>query len=278
MDAGREVDEVDVALALEVADDPLDVLELEVARPERRRVDPVAHERLVADRGADPRHRLDRETEPVLVRAAPAVGAVVVQRREELPRQVAVRHVELDAVDARRHGAPCRRLVPAEDLLDLVLLELLRHRRVRVLAGRDLARRDHVPLRVEVVRRILVHHRHRAQPDMEELARELAAMLVDGVGHLRESGDLLVVPEAREDELRVQGLPVDDRAADDDQPAAALRPLLVVRDRLVGEDALVRVRDPGRAGRREDDPVRDRRVPDPPLREEVRVRRHGARV
>ena len=86
VDAGGEVDEVDVALALEVADDPLDVLELEVARPERGRVDPVAHEGLVADRRADPCHRLDREPQPVLVRPAPAVGAVVVQRREELPR------------------------------------------------------------------------------------------------------------------------------------------------------------------------------------------------
>ena len=66
---------------------------------------------------------------------------------------------------------------------------------------------------------------------------------------------------------------MDDRAADDDQTAAALRPLLVVRDGLVGEDALVRVGDPGRARRREDDPVGHRRSADLPLREEEWVRR-----
>jgi hypothetical protein len=38
-------------------------------------------------------------------------------------------------------------------------------------------------------------------------------------------------------------------SADEDQPATALRALLVVGDRLVGEDAVVRARDPGR-GRR----------------------------
>ena len=53
--AGGEVHVVEVDRALEVGDDPLDVLELEIARPERGRVDAVAEERVVADRRADAR-------------------------------------------------------------------------------------------------------------------------------------------------------------------------------------------------------------------------------
>ncbi len=110
---------------------------------------------------------------------------------------------------------------------------------------------------------------------MEELGRELAAVALHGLGDLREALDLLVVPEAGEVELRVERLAVDDRAADDDEPAAGLGPLLVVGDGLVREHSLERVGDPGRACRREDDPVRDRRVADRPFREEARIRAHG---
>jgi hypothetical protein len=152
-----------------------------------------------------------------------------------------------------------------------VLLELLRHRRVRVLAGRDLARGDEVPLGVEVVGGILLQHRHRPQPDVEELRRQLAAVPVHGLGDPGEPLDLLVRPEAWEVELRVERLLVNDRAADQDQPAARLGALLVVGDRLIREDALERVGDPGRTRGREHDPVRDRRIPDRPLREEQRV-------
>ena len=119
--------------------------------------------------------------------------------------------------------------------------------------------------------RILLLVDERPQPGMEELAGQLTAVPVDRLRDGRESDDLLVGPEAREVDLRVERGLVDDRPADDDQPAAALGALLVVGDGLVGEDALVGICHPGRAGRREDDPVGNRRIPDLPLREEVRI-------
>ena len=271
MDARRQVDVVEIDRALEVGDDALDVLELEIAGPERGGVDAVAEERVVSDRVAHALHRLDREAQAVLVGAAPAVAAVVVERREELPGQVAVRHVVLDAVQAGRHGTARGVGVGDEDLLDLVLLELLRHRRVRVLAGRHLAGRHHVPLGVEVVGGILLQHGHGAQARVQQLARQLAAVAVHRLGHAGEAVDLVVLPEPGEVELRVERLGMDDRAADDDQPAAATGALLVVGHGLVGEDPLVGIGHPGRAGGREDDPVGDRRRADLPLREEPRI-------
>ena len=186
-----------------------------------------------------------------------------------------MRHVELDAVEPGRDRAPASLGERVEQLLDLVLLELLGHRRVRVLARGYLARGDEVPVGVVVVGRVLLQHRRRAETHVEELGRQLASVAVHGLGDLREALDLLVVPEAGKVELRVERLAVDDRAADDDEPAGGLGPFLVVGDGLVGEHPLERVGDPGRARRREHDPVRDRRVADRPFREEARIRAHG---
>ena len=69
VDACRDVHVVDIRLLLEVSDDALNLVELEIAGPEGDRVDPVADERLVADRLPDSPERLDREPQAVLVRA-----------------------------------------------------------------------------------------------------------------------------------------------------------------------------------------------------------------
>ena len=121
VDTCRDVHVVDVRLLLEVGDDALDLVELEVAGPERGRVDPVADERLVADRLPDSPERLDRKPQAVLVRATLAVAAPVVERRDELPRQVPVAHVQLHSVEARLDRPRCCRGERVEDLLDLLL-------------------------------------------------------------------------------------------------------------------------------------------------------------
>lgn len=103
-------------------------------------------------------------------------------------------HVILDAVQAGRHSAASGIGVGGEKRFDLVLLEFLRHRCVRVLARRHLARRHQVPLCVEVVGGIFLQHGNGAQARMQELARELAAVAMHRLGDTREPVDLLVLP------------------------------------------------------------------------------------
>ena len=100
-------------------------------------------------------------------------------------------------------------------------------------------------------------------------------MSVHGVGDLPERLDVPVVPQLGHEQRRHQRARVDVRGADDDQADAAAGALLVVRRRHVGEEAVPGIGDPGRARGREDDPVLDRRVPDLPLGEEVRILGHG---
>ena len=75
-------------------------------------------------------HRLgDRhdEAHPVVERAAPVVGALVGERREELVEQVAVGAVDLDEVEAGARGALGGGGPGADEALDAVLVEGLRH-------------------------------------------------------------------------------------------------------------------------------------------------------
>src|SRR5262249_23013985 len=81
MDARGHADIVDVDLTLERRDDLLDLVDLEIAGPKRRRVDAIAEERLRSDRPPDGADRLNREAQAILERAAPAIGAFVVERR-----------------------------------------------------------------------------------------------------------------------------------------------------------------------------------------------------
>src|SRR5688500_10147051 len=101
--------------------DLFDVLDLEIPFPERGRVDPIAENRPIPDPSADALHGIDREAQAVLIGSAPTVLAMIVERREELPRQIAVRQVKLDAVNAGRNRARGGALEALEDMLDLVL-------------------------------------------------------------------------------------------------------------------------------------------------------------
>ena len=164
VNAGGNADVVEVDLALEVADDLLHLVDLEIARPEGGGVDPVSHERVPADRVADGAHRLDREPEPPFVRAAPPVGALVVERGEELPRQVAVAEVELDPVEARGHRAPGGGGVGVDELEDLLFAHRLGGRPARELAEGHLARGEGVPGCIERGARVLFRVREPAHP------------------------------------------------------------------------------------------------------------------
>src|SRR6185312_263976 len=104
--------------------DALDVLDLQIAIPERSRVDAVADEWPIPDALANAPHRLKRKPQPVFVAAAPPLGALVVERREKLPGQIAVGDVEFDAVEAGGYRAPGGVLKALQNVFDLVLFEL----------------------------------------------------------------------------------------------------------------------------------------------------------
>ena len=245
--------------------DLLDVLDLEIPFPERGRVDPIAENWPIPDPSADALHGLDREAQAVLVRSAPTILALIVERREELPRQVAVRQVKLDAVDAGRDRTRGGALEALEDMLDLVLLELLRNRPAGVLAGGHLARRQHVGgVLVGVDRGIGLEERYGpAQSDMQQLHHDRAAVPLHRARHPGEPRDLPVAPKARKADGRVERVLVDQMPAQNDHSQAGFGALLVVGLGLVGEDPFMRILDPGRAGRGEDDPVRDGGTADP---------------
>ncbi len=262
---------VDVDLPLEIGMDALDVFDLEVALPERGGIDAIAEKRPVADALADPPHCLDRKAQAVLVRPAPAVAAMVVERREELPGQVAVGDVKLDAVEARGDGAPSRILVALQDVFDLVFLELLWCRPAGNFPGRQLARREHVGVVfVRMARRIgLEKRRRRAQPEVQQLHSKRTAVPLDRPRHVGQALELRVVPEPGKPERRVDRILVDQVAAEDDHAETGPGALLVIGHGLLGEDPFVRATHPRRADRREHDPVRDRRVPDAQWGEQV---------
>ena len=219
----------------------------------------------------------------------PPVGALVVERRQELPREVAVAQVKLDAVETRRHRAPGGRGVGVDEIDDLLLGHRLRRRPARELSERHLARGERVPARVERRSGVLLGERQPAYPGVPELDGELRPLRVDRLGNAREWLDVVVGVELRGKEGSGEGVRVHMRRADDDEPDPAPRPFPVVLGRHVGEHAAAV--HPGRAGRRKHDAVRDRGPADPPGREEpgvvarhpltperaVRCRRHEMR-
>src|SRR5271156_2997625 len=128
MDAGRHAHIVNVGLLLEIEVNALDVLDFQIAFPERRRVYAIAKDGAVADSPANTAQALDRKPQPVLVRSAPPVVPLIVERRQKLPRQIAVAEVQLDAVDPRRDRPPASFRKALQHVFDLVLLNLLRRR------------------------------------------------------------------------------------------------------------------------------------------------------
>lgn len=116
-----------VALArLDRAGEPHDLLQRGAARHQVQHRQPVDQDEVRADPLTDPAHDLDREPDAVLVRAAPAVGAVIGGCGDELVDEVALGAHDLDPVVP---GTACESGRPDEvldGLLDLVVGEGVR--------------------------------------------------------------------------------------------------------------------------------------------------------
>ena len=191
-------------------------------------VDADAEDLVVAQPLAHPGEALEEEPHPVVEGAAPAVGAQVVHRRQELSGQVLVRRVELHTVGTRAADVASGEEVAVEQLGDLRLGHGMRELR------RD--RRSHVRRRPQ--RALRVERRH-PRAAVGELHDRSAVMLVEAVGEPVEGGDdRLVVGVEVVRELRCRR--VHRRALDDDRPDAALGPLEVVAVHRVPDDAVVR--------------------------------------
>ena len=154
---------------------------------------------VVADGLAHQLERLQPEARAVLERAAVGVGAVVVARREELRRQVRVRAVDVDDVEAglarpQRRGHPVGLRAP-----DVGELHRLRHDE-RLELARDLARRER-------------HGARLARLDVDaavpQLDRGQRAVPVRLLGHEPQRAHVAVVPETRRDVRVLVALGVD---------------------------------------------------------------------
>ncbi len=148
---------------------------------------------VVSDRGLDLLDRLAPEARAVLERAAVLVGAVVVVRRQELLRQIRVRAVDVDDVEAGRAGTLRRVDIHLLHVANVVLVHLLRVRQVLEVArnlgwtARDAAR----------------FHARRVRTPVPELARGQCAVLVEHVAHDPQVADVAVVPDAGRHAMRV---------------------------------------------------------------------------
>ena len=97
---GRDVDVVDPAVTLELLGHAKRVLDVEPVRDEVAEADPHAHDPVGADALPHLLDHLSREAQPVLEGAAVLVRPLVVEGREKLVEQVAVRDVHLGPVEA----------------------------------------------------------------------------------------------------------------------------------------------------------------------------------
>ena len=262
--AGRgDVDVVDAAVGLERLRGLDRVLDVERAGDEVGQADAHADDPVVP--GAAP-HLLDHlagEAEPVLERAAVLVLALVVERRQELVQQVAVRDVHLGAVEAAFTGELGRVSPPVHDLADVLELHGLRGLAVRGrLHGRG------APEDAVVVGRVA----RGVEAEVVELGEDDRAVLVHRAGEPPVGLERLgaIGPgDAREAGGRGR---MDDAVARDQEPGAALRSCGLVGDVAVRVDGVVGEElDVGRLH----DPVADGDVPDLQRAEEVRIGAHA---
>lgn len=182
-------------------------------------------------------------------------------------------NVKFDAVEAGGDRAPGGILVALQNVLDLVLFEFFGRRAAGNFAGRHLARRQHVGIVfVGIARRVgLQERRRRTQTKMQKLDRERAAVPFHRPRHIGEPFELRVVPQAGKAERRIDGIFIDEVPAENDHSEPGLGALLVIGDRLLGEDTLVRASDPGRAHRSEYHPVRQGRIADAKRRQQMAI-------
>jgi hypothetical protein len=219
-------------------------------RAELAAVDARPDREILARAGLGRTDDLAEEPRPVLAAPAVLVFAEVPGRGEELGEQIAVGCMELDGIEARPSGPLRGGRERVDDPGDVVPIRDLDLGLAGAGSGRGHQEADLLPR--EVVRHVVRalearqrRHQHRAaflDVDARDLAvvdhlqGDLRAVAMDAVGQRAQAGQVVV---ARDRELAVgRGAAGIGDGADlgDDQPDAAARPLLVVRD-----DRLARV-------------------------------------
>ena len=193
----------------------------------RREVDADPHGdgAVVSGRLPDRLQRLQPHPGPVLQRAAVGVGALVVERRQELCQQVAMAAVDVDDVEADGASLSRRARPVGLDSADVGELHRLRHDR-RVVVARDLRRRDRGPARVG---------RLRVDAGVRELDAGERAVLVHRIGHEGEVLEVVVVPQLGRDVRRLVRVEAHRRVLGaDGRPAAFClhAPMCRLRSRL----------------------------------------------
>jgi hypothetical protein len=210
--------------------------------------------------GADRLQHLHREAQPRVEAPAVLVAAQVRARTEELRREVAVRHRDLDAVDPAAVGVCRGGGVPRDDLADLGAGQ---RARLGVEArARDGGRRDRG--RARRAAELLA-------PTVEELDEELCTVAP------HRAGDALVAVDdggqvAAEGVRRQQSGRVDGRGFEEDRADAAGRARGVVGDEVLSGEVVV---DERRLMRRRDHAVGERDRANPQRGQQRGVGRHA---
>ncbi len=218
---------------------------------------------LGADARLDRAQHLAQEPGATLDRAAVHVGAPVGIRREELAHEVAVRGVDLNAVEAGLLAALGRFRVTPDEALDLRQRERARTRprhELRLPGGGDRLGQPG-------------EARHHLPPAVVELREHLRAVRMHSVGEPLETWDLVVVIRADLPRRRL-AVEVDVDVARYDERRAALRHRQIEVDQLRRDEAVVG--SAGLGGCSLDQTARDGELADLDRREEQRiVGRHG---
>ena len=144
---------------------------------------------VVADGLADLDQRLAPEARAILERAAVLVGATVVVRRQELERQVGVRAVDVDDVEAGLTRPQRRVDVHLLDGVDVVLVHVTRED-VELEIGGDLRR---------AARRRAGLHARRMRTAVPQFDSGERPELVQAVAHRSKVADIALVPDAGRD-------------------------------------------------------------------------------
>ena len=190
----------------------------------------------------DPRDRLADESAAAGGVPAVFVGAQVTERRQELVKQVPVRAVHFDPVEAGLGGAPSRLANRCDQLTDLRQLQRPRQNVARMILRKlgDCRWRDRPLVRVSPAG---------LPPAVAELHCALRRAGVDGVGQALEAEDVPVVPQV-EHIYPPAPAGVERGHLDRDQRGPAPRPPRVMRNRPLAYGAVDRCE------------IRDRRRPD----------------
>ncbi len=225
-----DVHVVDPPVGLEQLSNPDRVLDLERARNEVAQADPDADDPVVAGTRAHLLDHLACEAESVLERPAVLVLALVVERRQKLMQEVAVRDVHLRAVEAALARELGRVAPPVDHLADVLVLHRLR----RLAVSRRL-HRGRAPENTEVVRGVTC----RIQAEVVQLREDQRAVLMDGRGQPT-VGLERFRPVRPGDAWEAGGRGrVDDAVAGDQETGAALRASGLVGDVPLRVDGVV---------------------------------------